>query len=72
MCISCGCKDYNDSHGDERNITVDTLREAASASSLRLTEVLTNLREGAAELGSNPPPEPTVQGGAVKDRLHPD
>jgi len=72
MCISCGCGDFNESHGDERNITVDTLREAASASNLTLGDVLTNMRDGASTLEQNPPENAARQGAAVKDRLHPD
>jgi len=72
MCISCGCRDFNDSHGDERNITVDTLRDAASAGSLTLEAVLDNMREGTATLVQDPPAQAARQSGAVKDRLHPD
>ena len=43
MCVSCGCGKVNDDHGDERNITMDSLQEAAEAAGKPLGEVATNI-----------------------------
>lgn len=42
MCMSCGCLNPTDSHGDERNITVNHLREAANAQKIGLMDVIKN------------------------------
>ena len=71
MCISCGCGKANDAHGDERNITVDTLQRAADASNLTLGQVITNMGTGSMELASSGVPRPEPAGKAVKERLDP-
>jgi hypothetical protein len=45
MCVSCGCKKYDDDHGDERNITMDTLQEAAQAAGIPFEDVVKNIDE---------------------------
>ena len=72
MCISCGCGRYNESHDDERNITVDTLQRAADASEMRLDQVIQAMIDGCKKLASGPIPDRQSTGQAVEDRLHPD
>lgn len=69
MCISCGCGKYNESHGDERNITVDTLQRAADASNMKLNEVIQAMVSGCEKLASGPMPETNNAGQAVEERL---
>lgn len=72
MCISCGCNEPEESHGDERNITVATLQRAAAASNLTIQDVVKNMAEGCQTLQGGPIPDHTSTGQAVKERLHPD
>jgi hypothetical protein len=48
MCVSCGCKKYQDDHGDQRNITMKDLQAAASASGISLDDVAENIDEAIA------------------------
>jgi hypothetical protein len=57
MCISCGCKRYEESHGDERNITVASLQRAADASEKTMDEVLTAMAAGCRDLAANGVPD---------------
>ena len=43
MCVSCGCGNLTESHGDQRNITIDTLKKAAEAQGIGLKDVLKNI-----------------------------
>jgi len=45
MCVTCGCKQYEDNHGDQRNITLTALREAGQAAGIGLPEVVSNIDE---------------------------
>jgi hypothetical protein len=72
MCVSCGCKRFEDSHDDERNITVAALERAASAANLTIPQVLRNLGEGCLSMLSGGVPEHQSQGQAVHERLRPD
>lgn len=49
MCLSCGCKQANEDHGDERNITMKTLEKAAEAANISAEEVCRNIDEGFGE-----------------------
>jgi hypothetical protein len=69
MCISCGCKKYNESHGDERNITVDTLQRSADASNMRLNDVIQAMAEGCEALAHGAMPASEPAGQAVEGRL---
>jgi len=42
MCMNCGCLNPTESHGDQRNITIDTLKKAGEANNMNLAEVLKN------------------------------
>jgi hypothetical protein len=46
MCISCGCGIPEDSHGDERNITLSDLRAAAEAARISMFQLAGNLQQG--------------------------
>ena len=46
MCISCGCGNPNDDHGDPRNITMDDLNQAAQAAGTTRDRVLQNIMGG--------------------------
>jgi hypothetical protein len=43
MCVSCGCGEPNERHGDDRHITQDDLQQAAEAANLSLDEVIRNI-----------------------------
>jgi hypothetical protein len=42
MCLTCGCGEPNDDHGDSRNITYDDLKAAADAGSVSVDEAVKN------------------------------
>ena len=72
MCISCGCGKFEDSHGDERNITVASLQRAAAASNLTMQEVLKAMEGGCNEMLVSGVPDHVSTGQAIESRLHPD
>jgi hypothetical protein len=72
MCVSCGCGKFEDSHGDERNISVSSLQRAAAASNLTVDQVLGNLMEGCRQMQQSGVPDHQSRGQAVESRLHPD
>ena len=72
MCVSCGCGRFEDSHGDERNITVSSLQRAAAASERTVEDVLRSLETGSRQMLSSGIPERQSSGQAVESRLHPD
>jgi hypothetical protein len=47
MCLSRGdCDDLFDTHGDPRNITMQTIQDAANIAGITVPEVLGNLQRG--------------------------
>jgi hypothetical protein len=46
MCLSCGCKQPNESHGDDRNITQRDIEAAAQAAKMEPTQVVSNIQDG--------------------------
>ena len=46
MCLSCGCKQPNEAHGDNRNITAQDIQAAAEAAGGSAEEVVRNIQEG--------------------------
>ena len=46
MCLSCGCGQPNDDHGDARNITLNVLNQAAEAAGTTRDRVLQNITKG--------------------------
>jgi hypothetical protein len=45
MCLSCGCGEPNDNHGDDRHITLDMLQQAAEAAEVSPEEAVNNIVE---------------------------
>lgn len=43
MCVSCGCGEPNERHGDDRHITQDDLNQAAEAAKISPEEVARNI-----------------------------
>lgn len=43
MCITCGCLNPTDNHGDERNITIRHLQKAGEAQKISIIAVLKNI-----------------------------
>jgi hypothetical protein len=46
MCLDCGCGELNESHGDSRHITMDSIRSAAQASEISVDEAVRNISDG--------------------------
>ncbi len=45
MCLTCGCGEPNDDHGDSRHITMDELKQAAEAAEVSVDEAARNFQE---------------------------
>jgi hypothetical protein len=45
MCVSCACGRPNDNHGDNRNITMDQIQQAASAAGKSPSDVARNIQQ---------------------------
>lgn len=45
MCVSCGCKQPNESHGDSRNITMNDIRAAEETNGTSTGETVRNIQE---------------------------
>jgi hypothetical protein len=45
MCMSCGCKQPNEDHGDDRNITMKDFQRAAEAAGIDVQGVMKNFQE---------------------------
>lgn len=43
MCMTCGCGEPHDDHGDRRNITYDAFKKAADASKISVKEAVKNV-----------------------------
>ena len=43
MCVSCGCGEPNERHGDDRHITQSDLEQAAAAAEIGFDEVIQNI-----------------------------
>jgi hypothetical protein len=50
MCLSCGCGQPNERHGNQANITADDLRGAAEAAGIEMEQAADNIHAGAREL----------------------
>ena len=49
MCLTCGCGEPNEDHGDPANITYERFQGAADAAEISVEEALENLREALSE-----------------------
>ncbi len=47
MCLSCGCGQPNEDHGNAANITMADLRDAATAAGLSPEDAARNIQDGA-------------------------
>jgi hypothetical protein len=47
MCVSCGCGEPNERHGDDRHITQDDLDAAAEAANISSADVARNIAASA-------------------------
>lgn len=54
MCVSCGCGDVNDNHGDSRNITLGSLDAAAQAAGTTRGRVVQNIAQMSESISSSP------------------
>ncbi len=54
MCVSCGCGEMHDNHGDPRHLTIEDLEQAAEAAGLTVDQVVQNIQTSARQTGSNP------------------
>ncbi len=45
MCVSCGCGEPNDDHGDSRHITLKDVQSAAQAAGIDVQQVKKNMDE---------------------------
>jgi hypothetical protein len=46
MCVSCGCGQVNDDHGDQRNITLNDVQAAAQAANIDVQTAARNIQQG--------------------------
>lgn len=53
MCMSCGCKQPNENHGDQRNITMQDLQAAGQASDISPDQVVKNIQQGYEQFGAS-------------------
>lgn len=51
MCLSCGCGEPMESHGDARNITLARLEEAAQAANISPQDAARNIIEATESTG---------------------
>ena len=52
MCLSCGCGEPDDNHGDPRHITLEMLHAAAEAAEITDDEAAHNIVEATHAAGS--------------------
>ncbi len=55
MCVSCGCGQLNDDHGDERNITMNRLQDAAKAAKISVADAAQNIEQAVGNQHSRNP-----------------
>jgi hypothetical protein len=53
MCLSCGCGEPDDNHGDPRHITTEMMEEAAAAAEITVEEAAINITDRAINCGSS-------------------
>ncbi len=50
MCLSCGCGEPNEKHGNPDHITLDDLKRAAKAAGIETEQAADNIHDGAKKL----------------------
>jgi len=53
MCVSCGCGEVHDNHGDSRHLTIEDLEQAAEAANLTIDQVVQNIQTSGRHGGSS-------------------
>ncbi len=53
MCVSCGCGQVNDDHGDDRNITMKDMRSAAQAANIDVQTAARNIGQSMSQAGAS-------------------
>ena len=53
MCLSCGCGEPHDNHGDPRYITLEMLQASAEAAEITADEAAHNIVEAAHAAGGS-------------------
>jgi hypothetical protein len=48
MCLSCGCGEPNENHGNPDNITLEDLKRAADSEGLTVEQAADNIKAGLA------------------------
>ena len=56
MCLSCGCGEPNEDHGDPSHITHEQLKRAADAAEITTEEAARNIAESLAAIDAKPQP----------------
>jgi len=64
MCLDCGCGELNESHGDSRHITMDSIQSAAQASEISVDEAVKNISAGLKQAQEASGQSTTGSGGA--------
>ena len=54
MCMSCGCREPNNDHGDQRHITLDELDQAAQAANISREQAARNILDTLQQAGASP------------------
>jgi hypothetical protein len=47
MCVTCGCGELHNNHGDPRHLTIEVLERAAEAAGISLQQAAENLEKSA-------------------------
>jgi hypothetical protein len=68
MCVSCGCGQPNDDHGDSRNITQNDLNNAAQAAGTTPNQVVQNIQKAMGYSGTPSNLDQTGAPDAFKDQ----
>ena len=63
MCVSCGCGEVHDDHGDARHLTLEDLEQAAEAANLTVDQVVQNIQTNGRQGGSSPSSGGRTSGG---------
>ena len=53
MCVSCGCGEIHDNHGDPQHLTIEDLEQAAEAANLTVDQVVQNIQTSGRQGGSS-------------------
>lgn len=51
MCLSCGCGEPNNDHGNPDHITRDKLQKAAQAANISVQQAAENIKSGVGQSG---------------------